>query len=34
MAGTLDPDAPQKIPTNVIVMAVMVIVVILYLLGR
>jgi pSer/pThr/pTyr-binding forkhead associated (FHA) protein len=34
MAGTLDPDSPRKVPTNVIVMAVMVIVVILYLLGR
>ncbi len=34
MAGTLDPDAPRKAPKNVIIMAVMVIVVILYLLGR
>lgn len=34
MAGTLDPDSPRKVPKNVIVMAIMVIVVILYLLGR
>ena len=32
--GDLDPDSPRKVPTNVIIMAVMVIVVILYLLGR
>lgn len=34
MAGNLDPDAPRKVPKNVIIMAIMVIVVILYLLGR
>ncbi|MBE3075037.1 MAG: FHA domain-containing protein [Actinobacteria bacterium] len=34
MNGTLDPDSPRKLPTNGIVMAVMVIAVILYLLGR
>jgi pSer/pThr/pTyr-binding forkhead associated (FHA) protein len=34
MAGNLDPDAPRRVPKNVIFMAIMVIVVILYLLGR
>lgn len=34
MNGTLDPDSPRKLPTNGIVMAVMVIALILYLLGR
>jgi ribosome maturation protein Sdo1 len=34
LAGDLDPDSPRRVPTNVIVMAVMVIFVILYLLGR
>jgi predicted component of type VI protein secretion system len=34
MAGDLDPDSPNKVPTNVIVGAIAVIVVILYLLGR
>ena len=34
LASTLDPDEPRKVPKNVIVMAIMVIVVILYLLGR
>ena len=34
LAGDLDPDSPRRVPTNVIIMAVMVIVVILYLLGR
>lgn len=34
LAGTLDPDEPRKVPKNVIFMAIMVIVVILYLLGR
>ena len=34
MAGDLDPDSPNKVPTNVIVGAIAVIVVILYLLGK
>jgi hypothetical protein len=34
LAGDLDPDSPRRVPTNVILMAVIVIVVILYLLGR
>ena len=34
LAGDLDPDSPRKVPTNVIILSVMVIVVILYLLGR
>jgi pSer/pThr/pTyr-binding forkhead associated (FHA) protein len=34
LSSDLDPDSPRKVPTNVIVGAVMVIVVILYLLGR
>jgi hypothetical protein len=34
LASSLDPDSPNKVPTNVIVGAIAVIVVILYLLGR
>src|SRR5258706_4340418 len=34
LAGDLDPDSPRRVPTNVIIMAVMGIRVILYLLGR
>ena len=34
LAAGLDPDSPRSVPTNVVVGAVMVIVVILYLLGR
>ena len=34
LAGDLDPDSPNKVPTNIIVGAIAVIVVILYLLGK
>jgi len=34
LAGDLDPDSPRSVPTNVIIGAIAVIVVILYLLGR
>ncbi len=34
LAGTLDPDSPRRVPTNVIIGAIAVIIVILYLLGR
>jgi hypothetical protein len=34
LAGDLDPDSPNRVPTNVIIGAIAVIVVILYLLGR
>jgi hypothetical protein len=34
LAGDLDPDSPRRVPTNVIIGAVMVIILILYLLGR
>ena len=34
LASDLDPDSPRRVPTNVIVGAIMVIVTILYLLGR
>src|SRR5882762_4557916 len=34
LAGDLDPDSPRRVPTNVIIGAIAVIVVILYLLGR
>jgi len=34
LASDLDPDSPRRVPTNVIIGAIAVIVVILYLLGR
>ena len=34
LAGDLDPDSPRKVPTNIIIGAIAVIVIILYLLGR
>src|SRR5204863_9848067 len=34
LAGDLDPDSPRSVPTNVIIGAIAVIIVILYLLGR
>jgi pSer/pThr/pTyr-binding forkhead associated (FHA) protein len=34
LAGDLDPDSPRRVPTNVIIGSVLVIVLILYLLGR
>ena len=34
LASDLDPDSPRRVPTNIIIGAIAVIVVILYLLGR